>query len=453
MMAKGFIRLSMLVLIMHLETQCRAENRWISRPSQTISVKEGSNVTLAWRYILSNNITPRQVTFGVWKPPGYIKTKLLLVTGSGSTMVNNLVKGRLLFEGTLSNPGTATIKILHVSIQDNKTYGFEIDTGLSRSSFKHSFSLLVYTYPARPRIVIQEVVTHSYLRLLWQQPIAHLYPITKYTVWIRKNQSRWRTSNTTLKESIVQLWGEGRYEFGVTAWNRWGQSPLEVNNTVTITRPSPATLIFTGRTEKKTDPRHTTYRTSTHLPTTTIANQDEKRGSKGFFEKFMTHILILIGVTILVTCGICLCVAVLRCRRKNTKGKIKHRKKRKTKRKKLANDIVVISHEMYKEPSTFTLDRDTNEVAEELAPFTKFEVTCTLHNTDVPSMKTFGQRNNSVTSSNTNQDPTDNDIEGGVHIYQDIDQPQGPALPPRNSVLRDYCGTEETTDCYCSPYR
>jgi uncharacterized protein (DUF486 family) len=58
--------------------------------------------------------------------------------------------------------------------------------------------------------------------------------------------------NTTLTEGIVRLWGVGLYEFCVTAWNRWGQSKLRVNDTVTIAENTSSTVVQVQMNRKKT---------------------------------------------------------------------------------------------------------------------------------------------------------------------------------------------------------
>lgn len=75
--------------------------------------------------------------------------------------------------------------------------------------------------------------------------------------------------NTSLTNHTLQLWGAGTYDIGITGWNRWGQSILKVNHTVTVlANVTPTTIGI-----------HTTTSTSNSTSTSTTTRTKKGRRS------------------------------------------------------------------------------------------------------------------------------------------------------------------------------
>ena len=102
-----------------------------------------------------------------------------------------------------------------------------------------SFLIFVSGKPGIPVFRdINETVSTTSIELSWSAALENGAEIITYTIWRREIDSdegiaQWSKQNTTnndLTYTVEGLEFGKTYEFGVTAWNKYGQSELEENN-------------------------------------------------------------------------------------------------------------------------------------------------------------------------------------------------------------------------------
>ena len=83
--------------------------------------------------------------------------------------------------------------------------------------------------------------------------------MTLYTVWHTNDtttrEKPWLRENVTGRVYRKELTADSSYLFAVTAWNRWGESLLEIGKMLSITTDFPAR--FTQKTDKSVTFHHT----------------------------------------------------------------------------------------------------------------------------------------------------------------------------------------------------
>lgn len=100
----------------------------ISTPDKPTRVFIGDNASLTWHYYHPAHITVFEVAFGIWKWPGYLKTKLVAV--SGTTGIPDVRPGYESSVGWAGNLTASRAVFILYNVQpanDNTQFGIHIE--------------------------------------------------------------------------------------------------------------------------------------------------------------------------------------------------------------------------------------------------------------------------------------------------------------------------------------
>ncbi|XP_058955538.2 uncharacterized protein [Pocillopora verrucosa] len=115
----------------------------ISAPKRFINVPIGETVSFRWHYNsgdLKNDLF--EVVFGIWKSPGFLKTKLIAVNSSGFASTRSSYKSSVGWAGNLTS-SVAVFELYNVKLEDGKTYGIVVEYGLQNTPLTDSVQLQV----------------------------------------------------------------------------------------------------------------------------------------------------------------------------------------------------------------------------------------------------------------------------------------------------------------------
>ena len=147
----------------------------ISAPERFINVPIGETVSFRWHYNsgdLKNDLF--EVVFGIWKSPGFLKTKLIAVNSSGFASTRSSYKSSVGWAGNLTS-SVAVFELYNVKLEDGKTYGIVVEYGLQNTPLTDSVQLQVESrgkkyhsrqhreYSFWPKIVFQITVIMVHL--------------------------------------------------------------------------------------------------------------------------------------------------------------------------------------------------------------------------------------------------------------------------------------------------
>ncbi len=105
----------------------------ISTPYKPTRVFTGENVSLVWKYYQPSHLTLFEMVFGIWKSPGYLKTKLAIVDSNGIPSVRSGYESKVSWTGNLTSC-LATFVLYHVQPADgNKKFAIQAEFGLAHN--------------------------------------------------------------------------------------------------------------------------------------------------------------------------------------------------------------------------------------------------------------------------------------------------------------------------------
>nr|XP_058955536.1 uncharacterized protein LOC131782817 isoform X1 [Pocillopora verrucosa] len=116
-------------------------------PERFITVSIGGTVSFRWHYNsgdLQNDLF--EVVFGIWKSPGFLKTKLIAVNSSGFSSTRSSYKSSVGWAGNLTS-SIAVFELYKVKLEDSKTYGIVVEYGLQNTPLTDSVQLQVVSRP------------------------------------------------------------------------------------------------------------------------------------------------------------------------------------------------------------------------------------------------------------------------------------------------------------------
>ncbi|CAH3045730.1 unnamed protein product [Pocillopora meandrina] len=119
----------------------------ISAPERFINVSIGGTVSFRWHYNsgdLKNGLF--EIVFGIWKSPGFLKTKLIAVNSSGFASTRSSYKSSVGWAGNLTS-SVAVFELYNVKLEDGKTYGIVVEYGLQNTPLTDSVQLQVVFRP------------------------------------------------------------------------------------------------------------------------------------------------------------------------------------------------------------------------------------------------------------------------------------------------------------------
>ena len=106
--------------------------------------KKQENITFAWTFKLLPGRTwiesVEDVAFGLWKAPGYLKTKLMVISKHGKIMTRQNYENKISCTFNMSRLQVA-FTVLNLSTADEHDYGVHIELGLARNPLKDVVAL------------------------------------------------------------------------------------------------------------------------------------------------------------------------------------------------------------------------------------------------------------------------------------------------------------------------
>ena len=118
--------------------------RIISGPSHLMIGKKQRNLTFEWTFKLLPGKTwiesVEDVAFGFWKPPGYLKTKLVVIGKHGEVMTRQKYRDKISCTFNMSLLQVA-FTVRNLSTGDENDYGLHVELGLARNPLKDVVAL------------------------------------------------------------------------------------------------------------------------------------------------------------------------------------------------------------------------------------------------------------------------------------------------------------------------
>ena len=115
----------------------------ISAPQKPTKAFTGETVSFKWHYNsgdLKNDLF--EVVFGIWKSPGFLKTKLIAVNSSGFASTRSSYKSSVGWAGNLTS-SVAVFELYNVKLKDSKKYGIVVEYGLQNTPLTDTVQLQV----------------------------------------------------------------------------------------------------------------------------------------------------------------------------------------------------------------------------------------------------------------------------------------------------------------------
>ena len=115
----------------------------ISAPQKPTKAFTGETVSFKWHYNsgdLKNDLF--EVVFGIWKSPGFLKTKLIAVNSSGFASTRSSYKSSMGWAGNLTS-SVAVFELYNVKLKDSKKYGIVVEYGFQNTPLTDTVQLQV----------------------------------------------------------------------------------------------------------------------------------------------------------------------------------------------------------------------------------------------------------------------------------------------------------------------
>ncbi|XP_022804501.1 uncharacterized protein LOC111341763 isoform X2 [Stylophora pistillata] len=103
----------------------------------------GKTITFRWHYNsgdLKDDLY--EVVFGIWKSPGFLKTKLIAVNSSGFSLTRPSYESSVGWAGNLTS-SMAVFELYNVKLEDSKKYGIVVEYGLQNTPLTGTVQLQV----------------------------------------------------------------------------------------------------------------------------------------------------------------------------------------------------------------------------------------------------------------------------------------------------------------------
>jgi len=84
-----------------------------------------------------------EVAFGIWKAPGYLRTKLIVITNQGQVLIRPNFEDKI--SCTFNMSGLQLAFTLHnLSLEDERQYGLQVEFGLHLNPLTDVVSLRLH---------------------------------------------------------------------------------------------------------------------------------------------------------------------------------------------------------------------------------------------------------------------------------------------------------------------
>jgi len=194
---------------------------WPSRP--LIGRSQGDGI-FNWTFKIwpgkTWNESVVEVAFGIWKAPGYIRTKLMVITNQGEVLILPNYEDKLSCKFNMSRLQVA-FTLHNLSVEDEKQYGLQVEFGLDQNPLMDVVLLHLHDPPE----IISPLKRNIYLRTgadLDLKCEAKGLPNPQVT-WSRRGRL---VKNHTLVLKRVSISDSGRYL--CKAFNAAGEDSMEV---------------------------------------------------------------------------------------------------------------------------------------------------------------------------------------------------------------------------------
>ena len=128
-------------------SQQQERPRIISRPSRPLIGKIQGDATFNWIFTLwpgkTWNESVVEVAFGIWKAPGYLWTKLMVISNQGEVLIRPNYEDKLSCKFNMSRLQVA-FTLHNLSVEDEKQYGLQVEFGLDQNPLTDVFSLRLH---------------------------------------------------------------------------------------------------------------------------------------------------------------------------------------------------------------------------------------------------------------------------------------------------------------------
>ena len=118
--------------------------RIVSGPSHPVIGKKHGDITFDWTFKLLPGRTwiesVEDVAFGLWKAPGYLQTKLMVIDKHGKIITRQNYENKISCTFNMSRLQVA-FTVHNLSTGDENDYGLHVELGLARNPLKDAVAL------------------------------------------------------------------------------------------------------------------------------------------------------------------------------------------------------------------------------------------------------------------------------------------------------------------------
>ena len=118
--------------------------RIVSCPSRPLIGRSQGDGIFNWTFKIwpgkTWNESVVEVAFGIWKAPGYIRTKLMVITNQGEVLILPNYEDKLSCKFNMSRLQVA-FTLHNLSVEDEKQYGLQVEFGLNQNPLMDFVSL------------------------------------------------------------------------------------------------------------------------------------------------------------------------------------------------------------------------------------------------------------------------------------------------------------------------
>ncbi|KAL9971571.1 hypothetical protein ACROYT_G017748 [Oculina patagonica] len=140
-----------LIVALCVSVSCQQRRpRIVSWPSNPFIGKSNGDASLYWSFVLLPNETWNgsifEVVFGVWRYPGYLKKKLMVIDTRGEVLIRRNYEKKISCKFNMSRLQVA-FTLHNLSIEDEKPYGLQVEFDLARSPLTDTVTLRIEDPP------------------------------------------------------------------------------------------------------------------------------------------------------------------------------------------------------------------------------------------------------------------------------------------------------------------
>ena len=120
--------------------------RLVSWPNHPLIGRNNGNASFDWAFELlpqeTWNRTIYELIFGVWKYPGYLREKLIVIDAQGKVLIRQNYEKKISCKLNMSRLQVA-FTLHDLNMEDQKDYGFQVEFGLTRSPLTDTVMLRI----------------------------------------------------------------------------------------------------------------------------------------------------------------------------------------------------------------------------------------------------------------------------------------------------------------------